>query len=799
MPTHKQRKIRKIKKEIKRKIQNKQRSATAGTNNKTNNKMEDMLKMIMLMRNGQQQQSTTAANELLTAKEMMAKQQQEEARKQRENKHEISKIELNNKIEDAKAKTQETNQTLEQTRKLSEIYKQIYEAEANLKNAKNELEIRKAQEKLNALNQQMEFENKTLDLMIQGQGLSENQIELKHEIEEKRGILKQKEVERENKIQQLDIKNMESEKKQVEDKLLENISTIETLAKLTNRTGQIYKSVINDAKEYLKYLSGNIIDKLTEIKELGDNKKALKQIGLETKLVNANKVNTALIKAQNELKDQLAGFAELNKQLKEKESDNNKIKSDNASLAYNLNIQKYNTRPNDRGGLDIQVYRYYKGKDGKEKETTKWISVNDFDINKDDPVERDVQKELAEQNVINKQQNSIKKQQEAEYDRNERDVLELDKLKAENRKINAYNEAMGNVQYEDKSQEIAQLEVAIQDAKDKINDKNCTKADYNKYNRKIEELKRKREELIKQNALIPKRDITDQQITERTSLESDIANHQDEINKKKANNKLYDEFNAKTDEIKLQDKLKKAENTGLADKLNNENEQQIIRERVAAEKEAEYSDAVRKNIELENIKRVKELQINALRSDEIKASEEKIQQELVKQFETEYKNKQLDRLHNAQEVSIEKTAELKSRMGFNPNLANEPGISQNTTNLLVMNDNIESTINDIKNAEKYVKEHNEMFRDRLSKDSALLEHVKNVFSNHEIDINSDEWYSDNLKTRMQVNLFNNVVEAVYNAYDSENKIWNEELLENNADIEKNIQNLIETEQPSSSV
>ena len=799
MPTHKQRKLRKIKKEIKRKIQNKQRSAAAGTNNKTNNKMEDMLKMIMLMRNGQQQQSTTAANELLTAKEIRAKQEQEEARKQRENKHEISKIERNNKIEDAKAKTQETNEDLELTRKMREIKKQQIEAEARLRNAKNDAEIREAQERVNALNRQMEFEKQIFDLMIEGQGLGEKQIELKHENEEKRGILKRKKVEYENKIQQLDIKAMESEKKQVEDELLENISKIETLAKLTNHTGQIYKSVINDAKEYLKYLSGNIIDKLTEIKELGDNKKALKQIGLETKLVNANKVNTALIKAQNELKDQLAGFAELNKQLKEKESDNNKIQRENASLAYNLNIQKYNTRPNDRGGLDIQVYRYYKGKDGKEKETTKWISVNDFDINKDDPVERDVQKELAEQNVINKQQNSIKKQHEAEYDRNERDVLELDKLKADNRKIKAENEAMGDIQYEDKSQEIAQLEVAIQDAKDKINDKNCTKADNIKYNRKIVELTRKRDELIKQEALIPKRDITEQQITERTSLESDIAKQQDEINKKNANNKLYDEFNAETNKIKLQNKLKKAENTSLADRLNNENEQQIIRERVAAEKEAEYSDAVRKNIELENIKRVKELQNNALHSDEIKASEEKLQQELVKQAETEYKIKQLDRLHNAQEVSIEKTAELKSRMGFNPNLANEPGIAKNTTDLLVMNDNIESNINDIKNAEKYVKEHNEMFRDRLSKDSALLDRVRTVFSNHEIDINSDEWYSDNLTTRMQVNLFGNIVDAVYNAYDSERGEWNDELLENNADIEKNIQNLIETGQTSNSV
>ena len=86
-----------------------------------------------------------------------------------------------------------------------------------------------------------------------------------------------------------------------------------------------------------------------------------------------------------------------------------------------------------------------------------------------------------------------------------------------------------------------------------------------------------------------------------------------------------------------------------------------------------------------------------------------------------------------------------------------------------------------------------MFRDRLSKDPALLDHVRTVFSNHEIDINGPEWYAQNLKTREQTDLFYNIVESVHSAYDSERNEWNEELLENNEDINKNMNLLLSSE------
>lgn len=173
MGSHKQRVQRKIKKEVKRKLQSQTRPRTAV---KRQNRMDEMMRMMFLMK-GVQQPNATNTNDLLTAKNIIAKQNAEETRKQREAKQRIKQIKADDEQAKVKAKTDELNKRAEHLSKMEEIQKQNREAQAKLRSIKDEIERNKHAAAVDALNQKYELEQKTLTSLIQSQGLDTEQLD----------------------------------------------------------------------------------------------------------------------------------------------------------------------------------------------------------------------------------------------------------------------------------------------------------------------------------------------------------------------------------------------------------------------------------------------------------------------------------------------------------------------------------------------------------------------------------------------------------------------------------------------
>lgn len=458
MGSHTRRVQRKIKRMVKRKVQSKPRPQTS---TKTQKKMDEMMKMMLLMKGGQQQQNQNAAQDLLTAKEIIAKQNAEEARKQRETQQRIKQLEANEKKESAKAKTQALTEKEQQLLAMEEIQKQKREAESKLRNTKNEIERKKLQAIVDALNQKYDLERQTLDLMLQSQGIDDETVKKKHELEAKRGELKRNELKRQQKEKEYEIENLEKELQITNDNITETKAKLEKLLTLTgHENAQVYKKMLKDIDGYNDFLNSNVIDKLNEIVDTKSQKSLLRQVGVDAKLKNANKAKVALSRALRDLKGEYERLDDLNTELKRVNNENEEMKRDITSTQHAIKRQNYKSQINDAGELQYMVRTRIPFEEIDEngimhtvyKPVEMWKNADWIDPNTDYILSESIAEKLGKAEVDNKQYKTIKKQVDARYNRNERDLFKRD----------AYNDA-------EQHEKLLAIQQASKNKKDKLN------------------------------------------------------------------------------------------------------------------------------------------------------------------------------------------------------------------------------------------------------------------------------------------------------------------------------------------
>ena len=795
MGSHKQRVQRKIKKEVKRKIQAKQRPSHA---QQTQNKMDEMMKMLLMLKGGQQQNPNAAQN-LLTAKEIIAKQNAEEARKQRETTQRIKQIEANENAEKMKAKTQQYEEEEKHRRNMIELENQLREAQAKLREVKNEKEEAALKAKIATLQQQYDLERQNLELELRAAGLDAAGVDARHETEEKRGEIKRMQLELQIKQKQYDIEDSEAKAKELANELTKIKAEVTEYSKINTRGNQKYKDFIAELDATIDTLKKGALKSMVDISTAKDQIKNLQKYNIDKLIGTGSRLNTELKKVLRETKSELNDLTEDNEHLHALNKENKQLQRDIASTQYNINLENAQTRTKN-GELQIYVQTSYKGEDGTVYTSKMWKNAEDVDWNVDTPFGKDIAKDLETAEVDNKQYKTIKKQVDAEYDRNEKDLLKIDELNAENKHIIAYNDAMGDVKYDDKSAEIAKLEYEIKEIQEKINDKWTSRADYNKMLRQIKELQNKKTALEKELEMTPEQKITAQQIKNRAELMNSIATTEAAINKKHAKGAAVDKFENDTEQLKTENDLKQ-EMLKTMDDRKGSDLKKIVKERTDAVQKEKLLAAqeAAKNAQ-DRLNEVK-WQEEALKAPEIEATNKRIQQEHANKAKYEAHAIALDRYYREHEVAQQAQATLNVHKQMLNTFSDTQGIADAEAMLTVANDKINDLIKDMSAEEKYINDKNDTFRTNLSTDAPLLELVKQVFGKHNVGIDSPEWFKNNLKTREQVDTFNNIVGTVRGAYNDDEQRWHPELLDNNVDIDNNLKILLDswTDEVSDSV
>ena len=765
MGSHKQRVQRKIKKDVKRKLQSKPRPQ------KPTNKMDEMMKLMMLMKGGGQQ-NPNAAQDLLTAKEIIAKKNAEEARKQREQKQRIKQIEAEEKTEKMKAKTQQLTAKEQQLRAMEEIQKQKREAEAKLRNTKDEIERKKLEAEVARLNQKHELEQQTLDLMLQSQKLDEESVKKKHLLEEKRGEHKKQQLELQIKQKQFEIEDSEAEAKELADKLTKIKAAVTEHSKINTRGKQKYQDFIAALDETIKTLNTGALKSMVDISTAKDQIKNLQKYNIDKLIGTGSRLNTELKKVLRETNAELNDLTEDNERLRALNKENKHLQRDIANTQLGINLENAQTRTKD-GKLQVYVQTTYKGKDGSVATAKRWKNAEDVDWNVDKPVERNIAKELETAEVDNKQYKTIKKQKDAEYERNEKDLIKIDELNADSKKINAYNTAMGDVEYEDKSAEIAKLEYEIKNLQEQINDKWTQRADYNKMLRQIKELENKKTALAQELANTPTKTISEKQIKEHADAMYGVADTEDKINARRKKNESVDNFENETEQLQLNNKIKKQVLDKMDDKSNENNLKTIVVKRVEAELQEKQLAAQQEAKDAEEKLKIAKWKEEALNSENIKASNEKIKQAHINKAEYEEEAKQRERLRNAQQNALNAKVMAEVQAQLNPAFTSAQSVTEAETLFQQANDKYNRAIDDMKSERDYVHDKANSIMARLTNDAPLRQRVAGILAGRGFDIDNQDWFNQNLTNRIRADAFANAVDSVYSHFDQEQQVWDD--------------------------
>ena len=785
MGSHKQRVQRKIKKDVKRKLQNKTRPQTTAA--KPTNKMDEVMRMMMLMKGGQQQ-NPNAAQDLLTAKEIIAKQNAEEARKQRETKQRIKQIEADVKTEKTKAKTQQLTEKEQQLLAMEKIQKQKREAEAKLRATKDEIERNKVEAEVDRLKQKYELEQQTLDLILQSQGLDEESLKARHELEEKRGVQKRNQLELQNKQKQYEIENLEKELQITNDHITETKSKLEKYLTLTgHENAQVYKKMLNDINGYNDFLNSNVIDVLKEIADTKSSKSLLKQVGVDTKLKNANKAKVELSKALRDLKADYAHYEDLNKELNKVNNENKDLRRDIATTQHNIKLQKYITRTDpETQELQIKVFDIKADKDGNDVEVYSWKNAKDMaGMDWNFAVKREVADELADAETDNKMYKTIKKQKDAEYERNTNDILRIDELGHEKDKLNAYNDAMAKITYEDKSAEIAQLEYEIKNLQDQINNKWTGNDDYNKMLRQIKELQNKKTALEQELAKTPTKTISDKQIKDQADAMYEIADTENKIRARRKKNEAVDNFENETEKLQLNNKIKKQTLDKMDDKSDESVLKTIVTNRVEAEQNEKLLAAQQEAKDAEEALKILKWKEEALNSKNIQDTNEKLKQAHIDKAKYENESKQREQLYNAQVDARNKKTMAQVYSSLNSSFTSSNSLTEAETLYNAANAKYDEIVNDIKDEEQYVHEKVNRIRAKLVDDVPLREHLNSKLNELGYNIDGQEWFGKNIKNRVEADAFSNAMDDVLKYWDKEDG-WDDEGLDNDEDVYRHL-------------
>ncbi len=771
MGSHKQRVQRKIKKEVKRKIQAKQRPSHA---QQTQNKMDEMMKMLLMLKGGQQQ-NPNAAQDLLTAKEIIAKQNAEEARKQRELQASIKQIKNAEEEAKMKAKTQCDEEEVKHLRNKMELEKQIRETKAKLKEAKNEKEIAELNDKAASLQQQYDLEEKYNELRLEAEGLGATNAEKKHKIEQQRGEIKQMQLKLQNKQKEFEIEDLDAKSKELSNKLTEIKVQVESYDEINGRGSKKYKEFIAGVENLIDTLNNGAVKSMAELSDIKDQMKNLEKYTLDKKIKGSNEYNTQLKKSLRGLRKELEDLTEDNEHLHALKKENKHLQRDIANTQYNINLENSQTRTNDKGELQIKVYTGRKNKDGKP--LTEWKNVEKFDIDVDEPVERNIAKDLETAEVDNKQYKTIKKQKDAEYDRNEKDLLKIDELNAENTKTNAYNDAMGSVEYDDKSAEIAKLEYEIKELQEKINDKYTSKADYNKMLRHIKELENKKTALEKELGMTPTKTITDDLIKQQAQAMYNVAETEGRIKTRRTKNEATENFANETEKLNMDNKVKQELIKKMDGDVSDENIKKMVTNRVDAKQKEKQLAAEQEARDAEEKLAITKWEEEALNSKQIKATNEKIKQAHINKAVYEEEAKQRERLRNAQQNALNAKVMAEVQAELNPSFTSAQSVSEAETLFKQANDKYDRAINDMKSESDYVHDKANSIMARLTIDAPLRQRVAGILDARGYDIDNQDWFNKNLTNRIRADAFANAVDSVFSHYDQEHQVWDDEAIE----------------------
>ena len=785
MGTHKQRIRRKIKKEIKRKAQAK-RSQQQRTD-----VVSDMMKMMMLMNAGQKP-STEDANKVLTAKEIVAKAEAEEKRKQRELKAQYDDIKANAKVDKIKDKTQEIDKKMKHMLKQQEAQKELDDIQDKLRATKDETEIQKLKQKAQIAEDKLEYERRTLDLMLQGQNLTDEQIAKEAEVRSLKQRYKEQQMMLDQKQKEHDIEALEQERKATLDKIEDATARIEKYLKLTDHSGKTYRNVLLDVINYTDFLEKGVLDQLVEIADIKDQNKTLSRASLGPKLVNAKKAHSELAIALRDLKAGNEHLNGLNDLLRVETNENEKLKREIATIQHANNTLGHVQRVNPETGELQYLIKVRKtittvDEEGDKQTITKlvttWKNANQIDYNKDVLVERDIATELAKVEDEKQVLTSTKTQLQNKYNRNEHDVLKIDELEHEKNKLEAYNKAMGDVKYEDKTAEIAKLEYEIKETQEKINDKWASKADYNKMLRHITELQNKKTALETEFGMIKEDKVSDEQIQKYAKAANDVADTEAKINKRRTKNAAVDKFEADTEQMTLDNDVKQQILNKMNDASTEEKLKAIANSRADAELKEKQIAAEQAERNALNELNISKFQEEALNSNKVKQTRDKIRQAYMNKVQYDEQAKQNELLFNKKREALHAKTMAEVTAGLNESFVSSNSLTEAEALYTAANAKYNEVFHDLENEAEYVHNKNNSLRARLSDDAPLRDKVNEILNARGYNIASQDWYDINLRNRDESNAFGNLVDTVFAAYDPETREWNDDKLTNNINID----------------
>ena len=771
MPSHARRVQRRIKKDIKRKVQAKRQ---------TPNRAEDMIKMMMMMMNKPQQQGT--ANDLLTQKEIAAKMKQDQERQRIELENTIKQANEAIKLMNEKAKVQKLKKEAGFLQKEKEIQEEAIKADSEIQDVKGTIKTQKLRKNAGATIRKAQYDKDTLDLQLQEQGLTEEQIEqqhihdkLKHDIDVNNELIKAREKE-------LNLDVLAKRTQEARDELADTTAKLEKLRAITGRSAAVYTDLLTQMKSYIDYLDQNVLHKLSEIEDVQDKQKYLQKIKIDTQLVNARAANNVLTKVLRDLQRQYKQRKEVNDQLDKVKDENDRLEREKTALAHNIDMETYTSRLNP----DTKELEYLVVLPNQKQQF--WLKSDSIPGDAQF-VLRETEKHLADAEVRNKELKATKQKLEKQYERAHSDEMKLDELAHENTKLDAYNAALGKVAAVSHAKEIADLTVKIEDLNDKINDKHCTKADNIKYNRELAQLEQKKQLLEAQNAATPDVKLTPKKFAQHAKLENENADLERQLDVKKQKQELVQNL----EDENAQQSFKNTRLTAIVEADDDkEAASKAVTESVRVQQQQRLIDQKGKVKDSERELKMMEQRENAQHAPEIQKTEQKITEAMTQQVQNEEQKKALEQLYNTQQQAKQSKITINVRKQLNKKgFVDNQGIADVEATFAVANDKMNTLINVDKAEQKYINDKNEEFRTKLSQDPAFYSRAKYVMSKYGETLH-DGWFGTNLTTREQVDLFNNALDGIYGTYNTETKSWQDGLLETSENIYEPLNRLSDT-------
>ena len=371
---------------------------------------------------------------------------------------------------------------------------------------------------------------------------------------------------------------------------------------------------------------------------------------------------------------------------------------------------------------------------------------------------------------------------------NEADADHYDKLTKEKNKLTSENESLGKIKTEDKTAEIAKLEVEIKNIQEQINDKYASKADVNKFLRSITELERKKTALEKELALVPESKISDEQIQKYVNAANDVAKTEANINKRRTKNAAFDKFEADTEELRMQNRVKNQQLYGMRIPGEVNKRMKLINDRVDAEQETKLIEAREAKRNAEEELKIKKFEEEALNSEKVKATRNKIKKEYVDRVINEENARLMDRLINEKRATKEAEATLKAKEMVNKYKEETDGKVDWSAKYAAINAEINDEIKNMDTNQAYVRTWQDEYKSEISKNPQMLPVINEYLGRRKINnITSED--INNLTSRELIDAYQVFKDSFANYKDNESGLYNFDAMDNDEDVNISLKTL----------